>query len=282
VGNEHDLVGRYFMEHLSLSCGGAVFAGAVDAFTLYGMRETAAAEADAPPIKVLGYLAPDAAAQERERLLAMEITLGVLPLPALDRIAPPTERLDGLATKDVARLAAPAGAAVASAVRVVGEQAPNPQSRVTLTDERDVLGVPEVALDWRPQASDRASIVRGLLLLARGLGRSGLGRLQIATGELLGKKLLPGASFVATSEALSDPPAGLDFAVGTGFHHMGTARMHADARHGVVDALCRVLSLPNLYVAGSAVFPTGGSAGPTFTLVALAIRLADHLRRVLA
>jgi len=142
--------------------------------------------------------------------------------------------------------------------------------------------VPEVALDWRPQGSDRASIVRGLLLLAQALGRSGLGRLQLATGELLGKKLLPGASFVVTGETLSNPPAAPDFAVGTGFHHMGTARMHVDPRHGVVDTQCRVHSVRNLYVAGSAVFPTGGSAGPTFTLVALALRLADHLRRVLA
>lgn len=278
VGNEHDLVGRYFMEHLSLNCGGAVFAGALEEFALYRPRETPAADAAAPPIKVLGYLEPTAGAQRRERLLSLEITLGILPLDALAKIAPPSERLDGLATADVARLAALGrGGGVAAAVRVVAEQAPNPASRVTLLADRDALGVPRVALDWRPQASDRASVVRGLLLFARALGRQGLGRLQLATGELLGKRLLPGPSFVVTDpDARALPP--LDFAVGTGFHHMGTARMHADPRRGVVDAHCRVHSVPNLYVAGSAVFPTGGSAGPTFTLVALALRLADHLR----
>jgi choline dehydrogenase-like flavoprotein len=283
VGNEHDLVGRYFMEHLNLICGGAAFAGDPETFSLYRLRESPAAAADVPPIKVVAYLAPSPEAQRRERLMAAEITLGILPLEALDKIAPPTERLSGLATKDVAALASlPDGPAVASTVRCVGEQAPNPESRVTLLRQRDVLGVPRVALDWRPQARDRESLVRALLLFARTLGSRGLGRLQLATGELLGTKLFPGPSFVVT-DPLAERLGDLDFAVGSGFHHMGTTRMAEDPRHGVVDARCRVHSVPNLWIAGSAVFPTGGSAGPTLTLVALALRLADHLReKVLA
>lgn len=59
---------------------------------------------------------------------------------------------------------------------------------------------------------------------------------------------------------------------------MGATRMSADPRLGVVDADCRVHAVPNLYVAGSSVFPTGGHANPTLALVALALRLADHLR----
>ena len=62
---------------------------------------------------------------------------------------------------------------------------------------------------------------------------------------------------------------------------MGTTRMSADPRHGVVDANCRVHSVDNLFIAGSSVFSTGGWANPTFTLVGLALRLADHLRLVL-
>ena len=65
----------------------------------------------------------------------------------------------------------------------------------------------------------------------------------------------------------------------SGMHHMGTTRMHDDPRQGVVDANCRVHDLANLYVAGSSVFPTGGVANPTLTMVALAIRLADHLNQ---
>lgn len=62
-----------------------------------------------------------------------------------------------------------------------------------------------------------------------------------------------------------------------GYHHMGATRMSQDPRHGVVDADCRVHDLDNLYVAGSSVFPTAGFANPTLTLVALALRLTDHL-----
>ncbi|MGR8919984.1 MAG: GMC oxidoreductase, partial [Gammaproteobacteria bacterium] len=63
-----------------------------------------------------------------------------------------------------------------------------------------------------------------------------------------------------------------------GYHHIGTARMSSDPRAGVVDADCRVHGYDNLYLAGSAVFPTASWANPTLTIVALAHRLADHLR----
>jgi choline dehydrogenase-like flavoprotein len=61
-------------------------------------------------------------------------------------------------------------------------------------------------------------------------------------------------------------------------HHMGTTRMGRDPASSVVDAQGRVHSLANLYLAGASVFPTSGSANPTFTIVALSIRLAEHLR----
>jgi len=63
-----------------------------------------------------------------------------------------------------------------------------------------------------------------------------------------------------------------------GMHHAGTTRMHDDPREGVVNADCRVHDIANLYVAGSSVFPTMGAANPTLTIVALALRLADHLK----
>jgi choline dehydrogenase-like flavoprotein len=66
------------------------------------------------------------------------------------------------------------------------------------------------------------------------------------------------------------------------WHHMGTTRMADDPRRGVVDVACRVHGIRNLYVAGSSVFPTSGFASPTLTIVALALRLADHLKLALA
>jgi choline dehydrogenase-like flavoprotein len=65
-------------------------------------------------------------------------------------------------------------------------------------------------------------------------------------------------------------------------HQMGTTRMHRDPKLGVVNENCRVHSMANLYVAGSSVFPTSGSANPTLTIVALALRLADHIKQLVA
>ncbi len=139
------------------------------------------------------------------------------------------------------------------------EQTPNPSSRVLLDDARDAMGVPRAKLDWRLTAQDTDSIEQACRLFARSVGRSGIGRVWV-------------------------PPAGntewKDRIVG-GAHHMGTTRMSASPSTGVVDADCRVHGLDNLYIAGSSVFPTGGYANPTLTLLALAFRLADHLRAVL-
>ena len=95
-------------------------------------------------------------------------------------------------------------------------------------------------------------------LLGRELGRSGTGRVQIR-------------------EWLLDGGGWPSFLSG-GWHHMGTTRMHTDPRQGVVDANCRVHGIANLYVAGAAVYPTAGACNPTLTLVALSLRLSDHLK----
>ena len=92
-------------------------------------------------------------------------------------------------------------------------------------------------------------------------GRAGLGRVQILF-----------------EEEGSDWPADL----AGGFHHMGTTRMSDDPKQGVVDRDCRVHGMSNLYVAGSSVFTTGGSSNPTMFIVALALRLADHLWEVVS
>jgi choline dehydrogenase-like flavoprotein len=140
-------------------------------------------------------------------------------------------------------------------LRVQAEQAPSPFSRVTLDEARDAFGLRKARLDWRVTEFDRWSIRRTQEILDRELRRAGLGRLERKLGE-------------------EDPPALFQGA----FHHMGTTRMHREASLGVVDADCRVHGLANLFVAGSSVFPTAGSTNPTLTLVALAVRLADHLR----
>lgn len=142
-------------------------------------------------------------------------------------------------------------------VGVVGEQAPNPDSRVTLSEQLDRFGQPLARLDWRITELDRRSWRRGLELLAPALSRAGVGQLS--------------------SEVANDPSFGIRGLRG-GCHHLGTTRMSRDPKDGVVDPDGRVHGTENLYVAGSSVFPTGGYANPTLTIVALAVRLAAHLK----
>ncbi|MDQ3384745.1 MAG: GMC oxidoreductase [Actinomycetota bacterium] len=138
-------------------------------------------------------------------------------------------------------------------VRMMAEQAPDPESRVRLVAARDSAGVQEAELDWRIGPLDERSISRTVDLVGPALERRFDGRFT---------RLLPDAT----------PPL-----LGVGWHHMGTTRMSASPAGGVVDVDGRVHGIGNLYVTGSSVFPTGGSANPTLTIVALALRLADHL-----
>jgi choline dehydrogenase-like flavoprotein len=122
-----------------------------------------------------------------------------------------------------------------------------------LSERRDALGTPEIKLDWRVCKPDIDAIpgVARTLRCGSSLARN---RASDRTRKRLG----------ARNHRRS--------------HHMGTTRMSADPRTGVVDEHCRVHSVDNLYIAGSSVFTTGGYANPTFTLLALALRLADTLR----
>jgi choline dehydrogenase-like flavoprotein len=142
------------------------------------------------------------------------------------------------------------------------EQAPNPDCCVSLGSERDALGLNKVRLDWRLTELDKRTIRIANRLIGEELGRLGLGRVQLPPWLLGEDNVWP-----ANQEG--------------GFHHMGTTRMADDPKQGVVDRHCRVHGLSNLYIAGSSVFPTGGYANPTLTLVALALRLADTLRKAL-
>jgi choline dehydrogenase-like flavoprotein len=114
-----------------------------------------------------------------------------------------------------------------------------------------------VRIDWRRSDDDIAAIQRAFVLLRRTFERSGRCRLEFDDEQLLRR---------------------VSRAAPLGGHHLGTTRMAANARAGVVDTNCAVFDLPNLYVASSAVFPTGGHANPTLAIVALAVRLARHLR----
>ena len=139
------------------------------------------------------------------------------------------------------------------------EQRPDPESRLSLGEERDRLGMPVARLDWRISKQEKATVAT-----LGGLIRDEFTRLRIGAPVLVDwvrHKTWDQARFTDVA------------------HPTGTTRMAEHSRSGVVDKNCKVHGVEGLYVAGSSVFPTAGHANPTLMIVALAIRLADHLQQ---
>jgi len=122
-------------------------------------------------------------------------------------------------------------------------------------EERDSVGARRALVQHDTTERDRRALLELHQVLARELESQGVGRLETALAEA--------APWPIDQEAS---------------HHLGTTRMGDDPRTSVVDPHQRVHGVPNLYVAGGSVFPTSGCANPTYTIVALSIRLAEHLR----
>jgi len=274
LGNGNDLVGRFFMEHLVGRIGYVrpAESAVLERCRLYESHRDG-------PVYVQAYLGLSAAKLRSEQLLNTAFFLlprteafvseGVRSLKALSvavywrpwiggvtgHLRNVTTGLGPLTATVLGRLSRSAPSETVLAVRTQAEQAPNPASRITLDHRRDRFGTPRAVLDWRVSEFDLQSIRRSEDLLDQELMAAGLGHIERKLGE-------------------EDPPTVLE----GGNHHMGTTRMHVDPREGVVDADGRVHGIRNLYITGSSVFPTGGNANPTLTVVALAIRLADHLK----
>jgi choline dehydrogenase-like flavoprotein len=142
------------------------------------------------------------------------------------------------------------------------EQEPNPDSRVYLSEKRDALGQPRLEIDWKVTERQRHSAEVFTRGLASEWRRLGLDDVEWRIDEL--------ASLKTWQAVVHDT-----------FHQAGTTRMADSAAHGVVDRDLRIHGVENVFVAGCSVFPTGGSANPTFTMMALTLRLAEHLQRLL-
>lgn len=138
------------------------------------------------------------------------------------------------------------------------EQEPNIASRVYLDDEKDKLGVRKLVLDWKLSNRSFHSSLRLMRLLDEHFRRYGVGHIEQELTEI---------------EELPYTDAS---------HHLGTTRMSADPKTGVVDANCQVHGVDDLYIAGSSVFPTAGHANPTLTIAAMSLRLADYLKKRVA
>ncbi len=144
-------------------------------------------------------------------------------------------------------------------IRNFMEMAPHPENRVRLAPETDCYGKPLPLVRLTATPLDRRSLLELHRALAEELEACGVGALVSDLTE-------------------ADPwPINADAS-----HHLGATRMGTDPRTSVVNAEGRLHGVPNVYVAGGSVFPTSGYANPTYTIVALAIRLADHLTATLA
>ena len=271
LGNGNDLVGRYFMEHLEMPAGELAVTNPRTVRTkLYAL--------DYVGKTPRGELALSPSAQQEHRVL--HGTASVEAGDPADAVRSTFQFID-TAMLTALRVWAqggrkgpfPLAAKAAGLFRPIQgpprfyhlttrqEQAPNPDSRVTLSAEKDALGMPRAKLNWQLTELDKRTMRTFYQLLGREMGRTGTGRVQIRDWLLSDDRSWP--SFVSG-----------------GWHHMGTTRMSADPKQGVVDANCRVHGLANLYIGGAAVYATAGAVNPTLTLVALSLRLADHLKTI--
>ena len=280
LGNQHDLVGRFFLEHPRFLAAMITPFHPAANFAFYDTHHVGDAV-------IRGYLASSKSFQLAEGLLDLQLRVEV------DYGEPPEDVGDFARhvvtlAKDLdswQRLALPGtpipvpylgvirkvlGSPEDTYVYIRGqvdsigittriEPAPNPDSRVLLVSERDELGMPRVALDWRLSEIDKRNVRQTLELFGAEIARTGIGRLRIVYDQDEGESGWPDD-------------------MGGGEHLMGTTRMSNDPKQGVVDRDCRVHGMTNLFVAGSSLFPTAGGATPTLMLVALALRLADHLK----
>lgn len=287
LGNEHGLVGRFFMDHPRVTSGTVRFKEGWQRQKLYDHKfHYQNPKVAAHGVRIAAQFAPSPEAQRAHGLLNSQVWFASKfpgdigdKTPVSDALVRTKHRLERkeivghsvlgdfrtLATNPVdsigfisARLFQPQILIRRVRMQAIVEPAPDPMSRVTLSDQLDRLGMRRVTVDWRLGEQVKRTFDRTFELLARELDRIG-----VATVEL--DPPIEGGEWPSTFEYEGS------------WHHMGTTRMHDSPRSGVVDRSCRVHSLKNLYVAGSAVFPTGGANFPSITIVALALRLADRI-----
>ncbi|MGB5999072.1 MAG: GMC oxidoreductase, partial [Thermoanaerobaculia bacterium] len=251
LGNGHDLVGRYFMDHPLLRVGFLVMPGRAAS-----MRAYSTTGPQKRRFRGIMRVRPEVQ-REHQLLNALAIVKPRKP-EFLSDIALEVDNMAGEILSFTDQELA-AGATYFGTLGIASEQVPNRDSRVRLADERDELGMPRTKLEWQLTEQDARSVRLTSEIMVRSLAASFGGR-----GKLL------------VTETEPWPRAY------TSFHHMGSTRMDPNPSKGVVDVDCKVHGLSNLWLGGSSVYPTVGCSNPTFEIVTLTLRLGDHLKGVLA
>lgn len=283
LGNNHDLVGRFFMEHPHARGGRLITPATWGLMKAFGRSHRVGRQRIAALITV--------AEREQERLGVLNSSLTLAPRQPEDSRPFMAMQLynrakHDLAPRQITRAAWRRAKSLVTSVQMLAdplrpwllhrlgildlallvraEQAPNPESRITLTSERDRLGMPRVSLDWRLTGLDKHSVAGLVEVFGRECERLGLGKVEPASW------LKDQGQLWRTDPLISAHPIG-------GYHHMGTTRMADDEKHGVTDSFGNVFGVHNLYVAGSSLFTTSGWANPTLTLMALALRTSERI-----
>lgn len=307
IGNRHDLVGRYFMEHCSGNISTAVFSidpsniahgFYKDSDGVYVRRRCNISEAAqrrhsipnfsaffchphaadpdhgsailsalffAKHFRGIGQRIPPFLARPGSKKADHGYTLWlkhcrniILGIPELSVYLPRFAYLYFLKKRRIPGLVLPTRNASFS-LWYQAELTPNRDSRVMLDNDLDACGMRRIVMDFHYNEIDISGIVKAHQLLDRHFRRNEVGYLHFHRDDV-----------EADIREQLEPAGG---------HLMGTTRMADDPKHGVVDSQCRVFGTHNLFVAGSAVFPTSSHVNPTLTIVALAVRLADDLQK---
>ncbi len=275
LGNAHDAVGRFYMNHPRLDAAWIMLnepsspalrpiSSVGEIVTRLKVSERTAAEEGIARFAAWIYPAeasgkrPQSEGYKSLRWVLRLIRNGQLSTEILTHLRHVAADLDDVVTDVIAKYSDQP----LISIEPEYEQVPNPDSRVLLGADRDALGQNRVQVDWRFTALDKFSLRRSLEIVGEEVGRTGVGRLKID-------------DWVMNDDLSSFP--GEDR-----WHPAGTTRMSDNPKTGVVDKHCRVHGIENLYVAGGSVFPTIGFANPTLTIVAMTLRLGDHLKTAMA
>jgi choline dehydrogenase-like flavoprotein len=261
LGNANDLVGRFFMVHTEYPGGSIALANAFMDFKFHTIEGARAFIREGVERAFVAYVCLSEETRRAQRLPQLRMRfrrVGPQQRGELhDSVRAAMLGLGGDAVVQRAQFPPPPMPVTALAILCTSEQFPNPDSRIALGSDTDAFGLRTVTVNWQLTAADRRGMGAAHRLLGQELGRTGFGRLLSA---------VPDNESSWPREAYGDE------------HNIGTTRMHRDPKLGVVDGNGRVHGIGNLYVAGSSVFPTEGAANPTLTIVALALRLADHIK----